>query len=403
MSNSPFSDLTNVSETQLSKLDNHPQFNKWFLLTIAICILMVVSVNFVIDPYDIYKTPNFLGINHEKPGKQSNDRLFKAIDIIRIKPLTVFLGSSRTKQGLNPDHPGLSNAESIYNLALDGAVSYEILRYLQHTLKNQPNLKEVIFGIDFFMFNKFLGNQPGFDENRLEKNYLFPSDIMNSLFSLDTLEVSRKTILASLQQENYDKYYGENGFMPNSKYRDGKAKIWFTKSINIYFQFNYKYKFNDKYFEDFQKIVKICREKNIKLKVFISPSHAIDLESIRVTGEWQTFENWKRKILKVTPVWDFSGYNSITTEPLQDVMENYADSSHYTKPVGDLILNRILGYKEKEVPADFGVLITPENIESHLAKIRADREEWVKNRKSELELVQNLENKFGETQQQKDK
>ncbi|MBD2294027.1 hypothetical protein H6G06_11120 [Anabaena sphaerica FACHB-251] len=291
----------------------------------------------------------------------------------------------------------------MYNLALDGAVSYEILRYLQHTLKNQPNLKEVIFGIDFFMFNKFLGNQPGFDENRLEKNYLFPSDIMNSLFSLDTLEVSRKTILASLQQENYDKYYGENGFMPNSKYRDGKAKIWFTKSINIYFQFNYKYKFNDKYFEDFQKIVKICREKNIKLKVFISPSHAIDLESIRVTGEWQTFENWKRKILKVTPVWDFSGYNSITTEPLQDVMENYADSSHYTKPVGDLILNRILGYKEKEVPADFGVLITPENIESHLAKIRADREEWVKNRKSELELVQNLENKFGETQQQKDK
>lgn len=72
-------------------------------------------------------------------------------------------------------------------------------------------------------------------------------------------------------------------------------------------------------------------------------------------------------------------------------MENYADSSHYAKPVGDLVLNRILGYQENKVPADFGILITPENIESHLAKIRADREEWVKNNPNELKLVQDLE------------
>ncbi|MFM2063621.1 MAG: hypothetical protein RLZZ507_3292 [Cyanobacteriota bacterium] len=400
MSSSPSSEIKNISENKPSKSDSFANFNKWFLLTISISIFMVVSVNFVIDPYGIYRSPYFLGINHEKPKKQFNDRLYKAIDIIRIKPLTVFLGSSRTKQGLDPNHPALSNAQPTYNLALDGANPYEMRRYLEHTIKNQPNLKKVIVGIDFFMFNELLGNQPGFDENRLEKTYLIPADIMNSLFSIDTLDVSKETILASLNKPNREQSYGANGFVPHSKYKDGGTKGRFSNAINVYFNFHHQYKFSDKYFDDFQKIVNLCREKNIKLIIFISPSHAIQWESIRATGEWETFEKWKRKVVQVTPVWDFSGYNSITTEKLNDVMENYADSSHYTAPVGNLILNRILGYQENKLPADFGVLLTQENIESHLDKIRSHREEWVKNRKNELELVQTLEKKFVENKNQ---
>ncbi|TAE60584.1 MAG: hypothetical protein EAZ76_01415 [Nostocales cyanobacterium] len=278
-----------------------------------------------------------------------------------------------------------------------------MLRYLQHTLKNQPELKEVVIGIDFFMFNELLGNQPGFDENRLEKTHLIPSDIMNSLFSVDTLDVSRETILANLEGENKTNSENSMGFVPHTQYQDGKTKGRFTNAINVYYKFHHQYKFSDKYFTDFQKIVNLCRENNIKLTVFISPSHAIQWESIRATGEFKTWENWKRKLVQVTPVWDFSGYNSITTEKLQDVMENYADSSHYTKPVGDLILNRILDYQPDKVPGDFGVLLTPENIESHLDKIRTDREVWVKNHQDELELVQRLEKEFVENQKKNKK
>lgn len=395
------SDLNNVAENQPTKSDNFSQFNKWLLSTVGLSILTIVSINGLVDPYGIYKTPNFFGINHEKPKKQFNDRLFKAIDVIHYKPVTVFLGSSRTKQGLDPEHPALSNAQPAYNLAVDGANPYELFRYLQHTIKNQPELKEVILGIDFFMFNNFIGNQAGFDENRLEKNYIIPADIMNSLFSVDTLDVSKQTILASLKEPNKNISHKENGFLPHRKLNDRQTKGRFKNAINVYFKFHHKYQFSDRYFENFQKIVNLCREKNIKLTVFISPSHAIQWESIRATGEFKTWENWKRKVVQVTPVWDFSGYNSVTTEKLADVMENYADSSHYTAPVGNLVLNRILGYQEDKVPADFGVLLTPENVESHLAKIRADREEWVKKHPDELELVQRLKKEFVENQKKK--
>ncbi|GFZ91240.1 hypothetical protein [Okeania sp. KiyG1] len=75
----------------------------------------------------------------------------------------------------------------------------------------------------------------------------------------------------------------------------------------------------------------MCQENNIKLILFISPSHATQWEAIRATGEWSTFEEWKREVVKITPVFDFSGYNTITTEPIHNDMENYRDNSHYTK------------------------------------------------------------------------
>ena len=403
MSNTPTSEINNVSENKPIKSNNFVQFNKWLLSTVGLSLLTIVGINWLVDPYGIYKTPNFLGINHEKPKQQFNDRLLKAIDVIHYKPVTIFLGSSRTKQGLDPNHPALSNSQPAYNLAFDGANTYEIFRYLEHTIKNQPELKEVVMGVDFFMFNNFIGNQPGFNEKRLEKTYIIPGDIMNSLFSIDTLDISKETVLASSQEPNRNISYGEKGFFPHRKYKDGATKGRFSNAINVYYNFHHKYELSDKYFENLQKIVNLCREKNIKLTLFISPSHAIQWESIRATGEWKTFENWKKKVVELTPLWDFSGYNSITTEKLQDKMENYADSSHYTKPVGDLVFNRIFGYQEYKVPKDFGVLITPANIESQLAKIRADREEWVKNNPQELELVQSLKQKFVENQQKKDK
>lgn len=399
MSNSPLSDINPISKSERKNSDKYNQFNLWFFLSVMTSLGLAGLFNLVIDPYGLYKTPNLWGINQVKPEKNDNDRLVKAIDIIRIKPQIIFLGSSRTKQGLNPNHPALSNAQTSYNLALDGANPYELLRYLEHTIKNQPNLEKIILGIDFFMFNELLGNQPGFSEDRLEKTYITVPDLMNSLFSLDTLEISRESMMASLNDPNYDSSYGENGFRPNRIFKDGKTVGRFEHSINVYFHFHHQYEFSNKYFSDFEKIVKLAQEKGIKLIIFISPSHATEGETIRATGQWETWENWKRRMVQIIPVWDFSGYNSVTTEPIKAVMENYADNSHYTSKVGNLVLDRILSYQENQVPSDFGVLMTPKNIEAHLEKIRQDRATWSQKHKNEVELVETLERNF--VQQQK--
>jgi hypothetical protein len=389
-----FNSANNQQKIQANNFERkNRKFRLYNLLFTGVASLPMISVscfNWLIDPYDVFNTPNFWGVNQEKIEKDNSDRLFKAVNITRIKPTTILMGSSRTKQGLNPEHPALKNEESVYNLAINGPNFYEVRRYIEHAIANQPNLKRIVLGVDFFMFNSHLENQPSFSEQRLEKKHLILTDAINALFSIDTFNVSRETIFASLEASEKDINYGKNGFMPNRNI-DNNESIWrFNQSIKLYFQLHSDYEFSDKYWSDFEAVVALCKKNNIDLKVFISPSHGTDLEAIAITNQWSIFEEWKRKLVQLTPVWDFSGYNSITSEPIANKMSNYVDNSHYSPTIGNLILDRVFNYQADNVPQDFGILLTSENVEKNLSKINSDRITWTKNNPDEVNLVNKI-------------
>ena len=367
-------------------------FNCWLLGTILLAISGISLANFLIDPYDIYRHNQPFELTLVKPEKSNHDRLYKTIDIINLKPNIILLGSSRMKQGINPEYSGFSKNEKVYNLGIDGSNTYELFRYLEHSYVNQPKLKKVILGIDHFMFNGFDKQQDALIEKRLGKTHIVITDLINTLFSQDTLIASQNTLkenwnLTPLPQQLT---YGDNGFFPHRRPKDGQTKWRFNNIIEQYFNFHVQYKLSEERLQNFEQIVEFCREHNIELIVFISPSHATQWEALRVTNRWESFEQWKRKMVTITPVWDFSGYNSVTKEPIQDFMNNYVDNSHYTPKIGNFVLNRILSHNVEDVPEDFGVLMTPENVDDHLAEIRTDREKWATIRPNEVELVETL-------------
>ncbi|MBE9125807.1 hypothetical protein IQ257_10980 [Coleofasciculus sp. LEGE 07092] len=278
-------------------------------------------------------------------------------------------------------------------MGLNGVNIYEELRYLQHAIANQPNLKLVIVGADFFSFNSHLANPPVFSESRLEKQHITLQDAVKFGFSIDALSASVETVTASNKTPN-QKSSDYLGFSPYSDVNKAENEWRFKVGINDYFQNHDNYDLSNQYLDDFKKIVDLCQQNNIKLKIFISPSHATQWEAIRATGHWQTFEEWKRQLVKIAPVWDFSGYNSVTTEPIGYDIENYTDNSHYTSKVGTWVLNRLLSYQTEQVPKDFGVLITPNNIEAHLAKIRVNRDLWARKYPDEVQLVQDIKQEY---------
>ncbi|WP_287325019.1 hypothetical protein [Okeania sp. SIO1F9] len=381
------------SEKYVANRKKYRRYNWMFFLSVFLPIVTVGIFNIVVDPYDVFNTPNFLGINHSKPRKDNNDRLFKATDVIRIKPITVLMGSSKTKQGLDTNYPALKNEQPAYNLGLNAITAYELRRYLEHSIANQQELSLAIIGLDFLMFNSFTKRRGTFAEYRLKKQYISPKDIIHVALSMNGVLASKKTIIDSNKTSLDDIPYEANGFMPVLNPDPDKTKDKFQYGINNYFNDHAKYKLSTPLIE-LKKIVDLCQKNQVKLIVFISPSHATQWEAIRATGEWSTFEEWKREVVKITPVFDFSGYNSITIEPIHSGMENYRDNFHYTKKVGDLVLNRILSYKEEEVPEDFGILINQENIESHLEKIRQHREVWANNNSNEVKLVEEIKQKY---------
>lgn len=382
-------------------------YRLYSLLVAAFLLGQSVAValfNLAVDPYTTFNSNAILGFNKVKPEQDKQVRLYKAIAITRIQPKIVFIGSSRTEFGLDSSHPVFESYRPGYNLAVTGANMYEAQRYLEHAIANQPNLNKAIIGLDFFMFNDKAQNSPDFRESRLETNQVILIDKINSLFSIDAFIASLSTIKSNRTETNALGYFYPDGRRVVGYYKKhvylNPSNRWIFKAGLRQNRFliggdesEQNYQISEEYLNSLKAIVKICETRKIECQFFISPSHVSQWEFIKLSGVWPLFEQWKREIIKITPVWDFSGYNSITTEPIGPRMQYYLDNSHYLKPVGDLVLNRIFQYRAETVPEDFGVKIDTENIASHLEKIRSDREAWAKDNPDEVKWVERVKQK----------
>jgi hypothetical protein len=76
-------------------------------------------------------------------------------------------------------------------------------------------------------------------------------------------------------------------------------------------------------------------------------------------------------------IWDFSGYNDYTTEPLpnkrNEKMHYYYDGSHFLPIVGDKMLEQMMSKNNPEAPSGFGRLLTSRTLDNALAEERKER------------------------------
>ncbi|MEH2340003.1 hypothetical protein [Nostoc sp.] len=174
----------------------YKRFNSIFFTLVSFNLFAVGFFNILIDPYGVFNTYIMPGVNQKKPTRIDHTRLAKAVDVTRIKPKTILLGSSTTLR-LSPNHPVLANTQPAYNLGLPGTGMQEELLYFQHALINQPNLKQLIIGLDFFSFGVGVKKAPDFIEDRLQKNRITTQDALNAIFSLSAFESSWNTLAAN--------------------------------------------------------------------------------------------------------------------------------------------------------------------------------------------------------------
>jgi hypothetical protein len=72
------------------------------------------------------------------------------------------------------------------------------------------------------------------------------------------------------------------------------------------------------------------------------------------------------------------------------------ESSHYRKELGDLVLDRVLNYSDpnRRIADDFGVLLTSENVEKHLASIREAHQLYRQAHREEVTEIEDLVKKY---------
>lgn len=397
---------------------------KIYLSSLSLLLVLMAGFNFMVDPYDIngvFKRPEINGI---KPETASHIRLSKAYQTVNAPPVAIVLGSSRAL-AIDTAHSDWKRSEPRLNLALDGVNMSEVLQYFKHAAQ-QGKLQHAIIGLDFFYFNIYWasGDQSG-NAVFLEGNDPFKKAAVYTqlpvLLSFDTVSSSLATIRSNNDinspQDNLPRTNANNSeSIPQVREKFLRSETQYIKEL--YFPAPLKtYAFDNhagqSSLREFRELVRLARTMNIDLDLYISPSHARQWELIRAAGLWPQFETWKQGLVKILEeesphspdkmeyrLWDFSGYTSITTEPLPDTadsrqdMKYYLDSSHFSPETARLVLNRIFAERSRkfDFPADFGVAINQKNIDSHLAEIRKQQARYRVTHPDEILEVETLVN-----------
>lgn len=394
-------------------MKNKKQFIKAIFFTIIFILTLTGLTNFIVDPFDSFQIINIDGLNTNKPALYTNNSVAKARNVNKLKPVSLVLGNSRSEVGINPDSDLWRGAGyPRFNLSLASGDIADALTFLKFANTIQP-VKHVILTADFLMFKAdrvTTKNRETKRKDRLNQFYEDEGPTVSwfySLFSLDALKASLHTL--GIQDSTREYRYTRNGMrsyriLEFEQQRSGHHRM---------FEQSEKYFKNEKFYEKidndhylfsaktrtapgldaFQELLEMCNKNNIELVIFISPVHARQLNLIKQYKNWEEFENWKRTLVDIMhnanqnrapdqqiALWDFSGYNAITTEMVPVTGDNktkmkwYWESSHYKEITGDIILKRMFNHPlPAPVADDFGVRLTKENIESHINRINSKR------------------------------
>ena len=400
----------------MTEYERHRRYLRLLWITLATVFLLVGSFNFAVDAFGMFGAPRISGFNEMKPEIGTHERMAKGFQIRFYGPHGLILGTSRADVGLDPDHPAWNEtAQPVYNSALSSGRIEEMYAYLKHAQAHGP-LQQVVMSIDLMMFNANWRHEADFQPGRLSDperpnwSLEWVKDGLLSLFSLDGIQSSLKTLEAqdnptvtnyfangARDSRNKWAYVQKHGghfnlFLENTEYDLTAPEGWPLFALE-------PARKEDSPLRTLERIARYCQENDIDLRVFISPIHASKQEVIWQLGLGPELEQWKREATRIlanrnVPLWDFSGYNRITTEPFPPAgdthtrMNYYWEGSHYRREVGNLILDRVLG--NGEAPADFGIRLTPRNVEAYLESSRAARQAYLEENQRDLAAVREL-------------
>ncbi len=375
-------------------MNNSIKFLLIFFLSATQVFLLIGGFNWWVDPYGVYHPKEYKAKSPIWMSKQL--RLAKAYRIKQLKPLGIVIGASTSQLGIDPSHLGWDkNIVPRYNLSLPGANLYESFRYFQHShALNSP--KQILIGLDFVSFNTFSPLSDDFNEEHMivsrdgehQDNRLLNFGL--TLFSLSAIKASQKKIF---YREEGTHLYNGTEFSGEDKIELRNNRLAIMGSAKNYVSRllfpppTHRFCLDDgieknSSFQLLMEILETSKKEGADVRLFIQPIHAYLLEVFKIMEVMDDYNKWQYKLITLVesvnqkypestqfPLWNFGGYNTVTTEkipsrenPNQNMLWYY-DVAHFNKSLGDMIQDRIFNFNSngKIAPEDFGTQVNAEN------------------------------------------
>ena len=351
------------------------------ILVTLLAVILVVGVNFLVDPYRITGTARMSGVNEYKVDINGHVKLMKKYNPLREQHNALIVGSSRVELGINPAHQCFQEAGlKAYNLGIPGAPVQTQLAYALNLINQQP-IHTVFIGLDFTDFiwtqrhNQF--EKPTLLERTVDgfrltasgepnSTYLraFLLDYFQSLFSLDALIASFKTVaLQSRAASDRD----DSGFNPARDFEEigrieGPRALFDQKMSDLEEHFSVQWYLRDAEghlgpaFDDLEVFLDMAAARQIRVYLFVNPFHESYWNLIRTKGHMHLRVEWMQALERLVrqysdePIrlWDFSGKSPFIREPIpaagqqSALLEWFWEPSFYRRQLGDLLVDAIL-------------------------------------------------------------
>jgi len=133
-----------------------PSSLRRFLAALAACValpsIVLAATVIVIDPYYVFGSPDWRGVNVVRPQYETHVIVAKPYQVARMRPEGVAFGSSTAEVGIDPRHPGW-NSTRVFNFALPSSNSHAVMLAFLHAQSH--GMKRAVIGLDFFAYNIF--------------------------------------------------------------------------------------------------------------------------------------------------------------------------------------------------------------------------------------------------------
>lgn len=369
---------------------------------LAAGLIAIATFNALLDPMGAYPAVHLAKLEPYR-GSYLSSRAAKAEMVSRGRCDVLLLGSSRVQVGLPVDNP-VYGTHQVCNLGLNGTSLPELSAALEFALAHN-HLKRVIFAADFEFFSDVRVTGEDFDNSRFNPHINLVEYHFRNLLGADAIDQSWE--LAHQAPGGRVAPMAQRGFIPKIIPRHRSQRAIFAVRIRAFLTNPETYgafHYSPERLELFRAMLQRCQSEGTEVVVFIPPVHALQLETIRLAKLWPAFEQWKRDLTALvatenstTALWDFSGYSGARAEIVPESddkstrMKWYIDSSHFTPELGRILLARVFLAAPTQIPPDdFGVRLTPDNVEIDLNHIDQDRETYAVTQAAEVEWVTQL-------------
>ena len=382
----------------------------WVLAAAAVIVFTLLVDAIGISPLRVA----IAGFNASKPLRQDYDWIVKRYDVLRNQPTTIFMGSSRVKQSVDPQLLVNTGFAPAYNGGINGSAAYaEIKSYLQYYFSVDSNLHHVFieaFASSMLSYDRLRHPdvRPPMDaEARARQGTAAPqmrpegvrfgraadiADFMSVFFSMSGLNSAFRTVSVNRAQQNLTRS-SDDGFAPialaphHFSVRNVLNFVTYTGLLQRGGQVS------PSIFPTARQMIAICEWYQVQCRFFLSPLHADVLFAMYHLGLWPELEKLKRALARLAPTYDFTRYSRFIDERIGPVVY-WPEAFHYSAALGELVVRAMTGLRTPDMPENFGAILRPDNIDASLAAWRAERDRWIAQHPDVVERMHKAEENF---------